>query len=222
MSDNLDALPEPSATEVAALDALLARAEIWEEPPAELEDRVVAAIEAEVASAGISAHETAASQAAPVAQPVSLDQHRARRRGGVPWWAAAAAALAVVVGGIALISSRASAPDGTVIALAGTEAAPDASARVTLSAGPAGLKILLDTDGLAAAPVGYFYEAWVSDGTKRVSAGTFHLRDGSDEIELWAGVADPTYNRLSVTLEPLDGVTAPSGDVRLTGTFQLD
>ncbi len=107
------------------------------------------------------------------------------------------------------------------IAMAGTAAAPAASAVVDIAATPAGLKILLDADGLEPAPANSFYEAWVSDGTTRVSAGTFHLRGGSGPIELWAGVVGDGFEQLSVTLEPLDGDTDSSGDVRLRGTFEL-
>ena len=120
----------------------------------------------------------------------------------------------------ALNGSDATAPD-TEIALAGTDAAPDASAQAALSATPAGLKIVFDVDGLAPAPAGHFYEAWVSDGTLRVSAGTFHLRGGDKPIELWAGVVDPGFTQLAITLESLDGNTDSSGDARLVGSYDL-
>ena len=91
-----------------------------------------------------------------------------------------------------------------------------------MDATPAGLKILLDADGLEGAPEGFMYEAWVGDGTIGVSAGTFHLRGGSDRIELWAGVTGPEFRRLWVTLEPIDDDASPSGDTRLRGEFSLD
>ena len=71
------------------------------------------------------------------------------------------------------------------------------------------------------APEGFYYEAWVSDGAIRVSAGTFHLRQGDNEIELWAGVVDPSFDTLTVTLEPADGDTDSSGDVKLRGAYDL-
>ncbi len=80
---------------------------------------------------------------------------------------------------------------------------------------------MLDVDDLAPAPDGYFYEAWVSNETIRVSAGTFHLREGDKPIELWAGAVDPSFSRLAITLEPLDGNTESSGDVQLLGNYDV-
>jgi hypothetical protein len=62
----------------------------------------------------------------------------------------------------------------------------------------------------------------LSDGDVKVSAGTFHLRGGNGQIELWAGVVGPEFTRLAVTLEPVDDDLDSSGDAYLRGTFQLD
>jgi hypothetical protein len=203
MNDDLDSIEEPSADEIAALGPMLARADVWDDPPTSLEDAVVGAI----------AEETT------IAPAVALDERRSSV--GATWWLAAAAAVLVVVAGVALITRGGDSITGVQIALAGTEAAPDASADVTLAATPAGLKILLDAEGLEPAPDGYFYEAWVSNGSIRVSAGSFHVRDGHGPIELWAGVVDPDFTTLAVTLEPIDGQTDSSGDVRLRGRYDL-
>lgn len=211
MNDDPDSVEEPTADELAAIDHLLALPDIWDEPTDDIEDRVVAAISAE-------------RDAAPAAgaAPSMLDERRAMRsRRGLPTWLAAAAVAAVVVAGIA-IATRGETPDGDIrIAMAGTDAAPGASADVLLAATPAGLKILLDADGLEPSPEGYFYEAWVSNGDIRVSAGSFHVRNGDGPIELWAGVVDPDFTSLAVTLEPIDGNTDSSGDVRLRGRYDL-
>jgi len=211
MTDHLDSVEEPSATEMAAIEALLARREIWDDPPAELEGLVVAALAAEVSSlAGATA-------------PVSIAEHRTRRqRRSMPWWLGAAAACGLTAAGVVLVTSSDDERSADAeIELAGTAAASDASAHVALSATPAGLKIVLDVDGLAPAPEGHFYEAWISNGTMRVSAGTFHLRGGDKPIELWAGVVDPSFTRMAITLEPLDGNTDSSGDARLVGNYHL-
>ena len=126
----------------------------------------------------------------------------------------------VIVAGVAVIS-RGGSDDGVAFALEGTDAAPGASATVIVAATPAGLKILLDADGLPGAPDGYMYEAWVGDGTLSISAGTFHLRGGSTSIELWAGVTEPSFRRLWVTLEPIDDDPSSSLDARLRGEFSL-
>lgn len=206
MTDPVDSLGEPSDAELADLTALLSRAEPWDEPPRDLEDRVVAAIVAESDAEG--------------SAPASLAEHRTRRTWSASRIMGAAAALVVVVAGVAVIT-RGGGDDGVAFALEGTDAAPDASAEVTVSATPAGLKILLDADGLPGAPDGYMYEAWVGDGTLSVSAGTFHLRGGSGSIELWAGVTEPTFRRLWITLEPVDDDPASSRDARLRGEFSL-
>ena len=221
MNDHLDSVEEPTADELARIDALLSRPDVWDEPPAGLEDAVVAAVVSEAASTPWAS--TVASAGSD--STVSLDERRAARKSGfdrsaIPWWLASAAAIAVLVAGIAF-ATRSGTPEGTEIALAGTEAAPAASAEVVLAATPAGLKILLDADGLRGAPEGFYYEAWVSDGTIRVSAGTFHLRGGDGPIELWAGVTDPSFRMLSVTLEPIDGDPGTSGNVQLVGEFDL-
>ena len=204
MSDHLDSVEEPNTEEMAAIKALLSRPDLWDELPVGLEDSVVAAISAEAGTI------------------VSLADHRAQRRarGGIPWWASvAAAAVVVVLAGIA-IATRGSDESQSAVALVdlfGTNLAVDATASAEVSATPAGLKILLDTDRLAGAPDGFMYEAWLGNGTIRVSAGTFHLRGGDGPIELWAGVDDPAFTILSVTLEPIDGVAESSGQAVLRG-----
>ena len=204
MTEHLDALDDPSDDDLAALAALLARADTWDDPPRRLEEAVVAAI----------AIETGA-----VPPRRTSGERRAH-----PMWSggrvlAAAAAVVVVVAGIVVMTRGAS--DGETFALAGTDVEPGASAEVVVSATPAGLKILLDTEGLPGAPDGHMYEAWVGDGTIGVSAGTFHLRGGDGPIELWAGVTGPEFHRLWITLEPIDDDAAPSSDTRLRGEFSL-
>ena len=206
MTDHLDSLPDPSDDDLAALAALLARAEPWDEPPRELEDAVVAAIGSEVGALSTAASPT-----------------RAERRAVAVWsrsrMLAAAAAIAVVVAGVVVMTRGST--DGVAFALAGTDAQPEASAEVLVSATPGGLKILLETDGLPGAPEGYMYEAWVGDGTIAVSCGTFHLRGGDSRIELWAGVTGARFHRLWVTLEPIDDDAGASSDARLSGEFSL-
>jgi hypothetical protein len=222
MRDELDPADGPSAAALGALGSLFARADVWDEPPAGLEDAVVAAISSEAAN--VPDVPDVPSPAVAGEPSTSLDRRRVgRRRGRATRWLAVAAAVAAVAVGIGLIVRDTDEPadDDLVVALAPTDAAGDATATARIAATPAGLRIVLDVDGLAGAPDGSFYEAWLSDGETRLSAGTFHLRNGDDPIALWAGIADPSFNRLSVTLEPLDGDTDSSGDVRFTGEFDL-
>jgi len=207
MTDPVDSSAEPGDAELAALAALLHRAEPWGDPPRDLEDSVVAAIVTEAGAASDPA-------------PASLSEHRSRRAQSASRLIGAAAALVVIVAGVAVIT-RGSGDDGVAFALEGTEAAPEASATVNVAATPAGLKILLDARNLPGAPEGYMYEAWVGNGTLIVSAGTFHLRGGSGPIELWAGVTEPSFRRMWITLEPVDDDMDSSGDVRLRGSYDL-
>lgn len=209
MTDHSEPHADTDDRTQAALAAYLSRPGVWDEPGAELEGLVVDAI----------------GRAAASERPItSLDNVRARRslRSMTGTLVAAAAVFALIVAGIVVASRSSDGDNGVVFAMAGTAAQPEASATAAVSATPAGMKILLTPDGLPGAPVGFMYEAWVSDGTIRVSAGTFHLRGGGGTIELWAGVADPSFRRLSVTLEPVDGDETSSRDARLIGEFQLD
>ena len=189
-----------------AVEVALARADVWDDPRPGLEDDIVAAIRAE---------------------PVALDGVRTRHeRRRVPAWLITAAAVAVLAVGAVVVVRAAGdntevASDTTEASLAGTDLAPDATATASFTPTPAGLKILLDADGLAGADPGHMYEAWISDGEIRVSAGTFHLRDGHNPIELWAGTDDPRFHLITVTLEPIDGVADSSGQVVLKGEFSL-
>ncbi len=209
MTEHLDSLDDPSDDDLAALAALLARADTWDDPPRDLEHAVVAAIEVEAGERPL------ATQAA----PVSRAERRAREMWSRSRILGAAAAVVVVVVGIVLMTRGST--DGVTFALEGTDAEPGASGDVVISATPAGLKILLDTEGLPGAPDGYMYEAWVGDDTIGVSAGTFHLRGGDGEIELWAGVTDPRFRRIWITLEPVDDDASSSTDARLRGEFSL-
>lgn len=216
MTDHLDSLDDPSEDELAELAALLVRVDAWDDPPPELEDAVVAAIAAEVDAE----RDAVVAASARHDAPTSLAQYRSRRVVSMTGLLGAAAAVAVMIAGIVLI--RRGGDEGTVFALAGTDAAPGASAEVRMSATPAGLKIELDADGLPGAPDGFMYEAWVGDGNVAISTGTFHLRGGDAPIELWAGVTDPSFHRLWITLEPIDDDASPSGDTRLSGEYTLD
>ncbi len=209
MTDHTEPHGESADVTPADLAALLSRPDMWEEPGAELERSVVDAVV------------RAATADTPITALHDRGERRSLRSVAAPWFAAAAV-FGLIVAGIVVASRSSDGDDGVVFAMAGTAAQPEASATAAVSATPAGMKILLTPDGLPGAPAGFMYEAWVSDGTIRVSAGTFHLRGGGGTIELWAGVADPSFRRLSVTLEPVDGDETSSLDARLVGEFQLD
>lgn len=179
---------------VASLRGLLGDDAVWAEPSADLEDRVVAAVEDDDAGG------------ATVVAPARWRRWRPVAAGLV-----GAAAVVVLVAVLAL-----PAPVATV-ELAGTDLAPEAQAVATVEADDGGWLVELDVGGLAPAPEGAYYEGWQRNGGRAVSVGTFHLRGGDDVIPLWSGVPVGEHPIVFVTLEAVDGDPGPSGDVVLEG-----
>jgi hypothetical protein len=203
-----------------SLRALLADPSVWAEPVPGGADALLAAIQAE--RDGAAAPATAAPPAPgepPIAAPVPAAAGPSRPR---RWrLVAAAAALALVAGAAGLAVGRGqrdggSSVDGPQFAIAGTPAAPDASAVATVDPKPAGVAIILEVTGLEAARPGTYYEAWMTGDGGAISAGTFHMRGGDGWIYLWSGVDPAEYPTLNVTLEREDDA-ARSGEIVLTG-----
>lgn len=166
------------------------------------------------ATPGLRARTLAAATAA--APAIAALTGRPRWRRPVVLAAAAAIVVAVAVaGGLRLTMDRR--PDSTEVELAGTDAAAGATARAYLRDQAAGVSVDLDVDGLPPAPDGMFYEAWLVGDTGKVSAGSFHVREGPGEVTLWLGVDPAGYDGLSVTLQPVDGGSLAEGTVVLRG-----
>ncbi|MEO1061265.1 MAG: anti-sigma factor [Actinomycetota bacterium] len=207
--------------ELAALEGLLSNDAVWVEPPADLEDAVVAAITAEAATSGVAPPTAAPAPPPMTARPSestgSTDNVVAFRRRALPVLGAAAAIVLAVFGLTTLFSGGDDGPEGRIVELAGTDLAPGASAEADVVDTPAGVKILLDVSDLPPAPEGGFYQAWVRNADGGVSAGTFHLRGGDGEIELWSGVPIDEYPIITVTLQMEGEGPASSGQVVLRG-----
>ncbi|MEJ7705278.1 MAG: anti-sigma factor [Geodermatophilaceae bacterium] len=131
----------------------------------------------------------------------------------------AGALMGVAAVGTAVVISQ-TGQDSTVVALTPTELAPDASGTAELSERPSGFSIELDIDGLPPAAEGSYYQAWLknADG-ELVTIGTFHARDGSDDVILWSGVDPADYPTLTVTLQREGEGAQSSGQVVLTGSL---
>ena len=143
---------------------------------------------------------------------------RERRRSTRPFLAGVAAALLVVAGVAAALQLRGD--SGIELTLAGTELDPDASAQVTIETTDIGTRLVLDVSDLDPPEDGYYYEAWLRTGPDvGVSAGTFHMRGGDGEIELWAGVLIEDYPLVTVTLQE-EAAEASSGVVVLKGLVE--
>lgn len=205
----IDGVEDPDAF----VASLLADPDVWTEPPAGLEDSIVAAIAAEA---------TPPPNASSTSSGEVVDLSARRRRRWTVGALAAAAAAVVVIGGAVIVSSRDddSRSFDTAIALEGTDLAPTADGVAEVTTTPLGLRIILDVRDLPPAESGTFYQAWVRNDSGGVSAGTFHLRGGDGAIELWAGVAIEDYPLVTVTLQEEGAGPESSGQVVLRGLLR--
>lgn len=192
------------------LALLLADPALWEEPSADLEDRVVAAVRAEAAPSG----------AAPV---VSIDVARRRRRWLAPLAAAAVGAAAAAAITVAVVPRDDDTPtaDGT-IELRGSDLAPGLGGAADFTVETSGVRIVIQVPGLPRRDGGEFYEGWLKscDGSELVPIGTFHE---VDDAVGWAGVDIATHPILTITKEvvagPKDPTQGSSGEVVVSGAL---
>lgn len=209
--DDRDLLADLSDEELALLegiDDLLADDSLYAEPSNELEDSIMALVEADMTGpVGTTEPPVSHTSMAPVVDLAA--RRRSRGRVLAPWLLAAAAAVAAVT----VVATRPGGHSAEVeVALAATDLAPGASGTIGLSFEESGTRIDLDATGLGTAPPGFFYQGWVKGDRGLVSIGTFHT---PDKVILWAGVDLADYPTLTVTLEPEDGDQTSSGQVVL-------
>ena len=206
--------------ELDAVRALLVDPSLWDEPSADLGDRVLAAVDAERGSSAVPRvpSPTSVPPAAPLAPPVRLLAGNVRdirdaRRSRVLTFLAGAAAAAVVAVAISLVPRGSS--GGDRIALAGTELAPGASGSARILKRESGLRIELNATGLPRRDGRLFYQAWLKGAGGLVPIGTFHT---GDHVVLWAGVSLKDFPTITVTQEEV-GDQASSGLLALVGTL---
>ena len=218
---NNDDLPDVDQSALDDLASILGDASMWETSDPADEEAIFAAI-SELADAEPAAAITERISSAPhIAEPVRAETPSnvvsisSSRRWAGPFAAGIAATLALVLGISALTGG--SDREGIELALAGTDLAPEAEGVVEVVETPNGTVLLLDVSGLPPAPEGSYYEAWVrQDAQVGVSAGTFHLRGGGGEIELWAGVTAEDYPLFTITIQD-EADPVSSGRVVLKG-----
>jgi hypothetical protein len=183
----------PDQSERAAideLDAVLADHALWVEPPADLQEQIVAAIA----------------------------DARGPRRSRPVWYAivVTAAALLLAAGvviGVNVI--RDDAPIQYAASLTGTELAPSASGEVTLTKTASGWKVHLHATGLPRRDNGEYYEAWLkSSAGVLVPVGTFNE---FGDVTLWSGVPPSSHPTFTVTRQLANGNPASSRQVVLSG-----
>jgi hypothetical protein len=187
--------------------AILRQEELWADPPVDLEDRTLAALRAE--------RDT---RPAPTVDELAVARERRSRR---QRWAAmlVAGAAAVVFGVVATVAVTGNdEPKSTVAVLAGTGLEPAAAGRANIVPRNSGFEIKLDISGLPPAPAGSYYQGWLrnKDGDA-VTIGTFHGREGTDDIILWSGVDIADYPTLTVTIQQERAGAESSGRVVLRG-----
>ena len=200
---------------------------VWEDPPADLGDRIVSQVNT-LRAAASSTDPSAPTPTPTPPPPASLDEERRRRHGrGWLWPGLAVAAAAVVAfaagalltGGDDDQRSRESVAD---VELSPTDLGGEASAAGSVIDAGAGYAINIDVTGLAPAPEGQYYEGWLhdTDSGDWVSVGTFHMRGGDDRVVLWSGVPIARYQQLVVTSEVEGSTGGGHGDVLLEGQLQ--
>jgi hypothetical protein len=194
--DELAQLTDDMA-DLAELQELLADPTLWDEPPADLEDRVVRAVRSELSPVVV---------AEPGSNVIPIDIARRRT---VRTSLLSAAAAAVVAAGIAVGLTR-----GSNSEVEGAELAlPDNRVgALQVKDTQSGVRIHLNAPDLPRLPEGQFYQGWLRSNTdvkNLVPIGTFHT--GAD-VTLWAGVPLAEYSTLTVTIEPADGNPASSGN----------
>jgi hypothetical protein len=183
---------------------LLADDAVWAEPSPTGVDDLLATIEAESGGPAAAAAWTGGRPA----------PSRARRR---RLMLVAAAAGIVVLAGVGTLVRAADDDGGREFTVAGTELAPEASAVATVEETGSGVAIELDVSGLPPADPGTYYQAWLKGPDGLVTVGTFHMRGGDDNVELWSGVPLDRYATLTVTLQEEGAGQQSSGRVVLSG-----
>jgi anti-sigma-K factor RskA len=186
--------------ELGELRALAGRLQLeevrWEQPPPGLWDRI-------------------ADEASAPAGPTPIDQARRRRRPPPLWVLGAAAAAVLAVVGVAVALGSEDEPE--VVASATLDRlGPTGSGAAELVDDDGDLVLQVEAEGLD--PGDGFLEVWVIDSgvTKLVSLGPSRP-DGS--YDLPAGLDPEQFPVVDVSVEPLDGDPAHSGDSVLRGTL---
>jgi Anti-sigma-K factor rskA len=214
--ESQESLPAGERVELNELRELLADEATWAQPDAQLEDRVVSAIEREVRARP--GDDTSPDHA--------RSRGRERRRRALfsrPAFAfSAVGAIAAVAAAIAVVAlnagSGATPAQQFAMVVSGTPLAPSARGSATLTKTGSGWRIQLSARGLPHLANGRYYEAWLKNPAGvLVPVGTFN--DARD-VTLWAGVPPTSFPTLSVTRQLADGRPASSGERVLLGTIR--
>lgn len=181
-----------------SIHATLNSESLWSEPPAELEDSIVAAIK------GVGSRPTIESTSTVSRVPSWKSRRSTVLVGSI-------AAVAILLVGLFAVRS-APEPDWSV-ALVGTENAPAATATVVgFNSAAGGTRVVFEAPDLGAAPEGFIYQLWFSKKSGDVSAGTF--ADAS-HVELSIGVRRSEFPAVWLGLQPIGTDSAADAEVLL-------
>jgi hypothetical protein len=196
---DLDALDGEELAQVDSWTTLLADPALWTEPPPDLEDRVVAAVDATA--------------------PPTHSWVQSTDRGG-SWVRPLVAGLAVAAAIVAalLVFSHRGNNAFAAFELQGTDLAPAAHGKVSIYRDSAGFRIELKANDLPALEGGRFYQAWLKGDGGLIPIGTFSQGNGST-VTLWSGASPEDFPMLTVTVEEPDGNQESSGHRVLVGTI---
>jgi hypothetical protein len=183
------AVPFLDATRVSLADPVL-----WESPPANGVDKLLASI--------------------PGTTRANEPPHRSRWF--KPAYAAAAVVLLAVTATVIAVLRPTDDADWRV-ALAPLSAFPDAAASIEGWDTDTGTRMRITIDGIDDVADEGFYEMWMtSPGGEHISAGTFR---SAGTIDTWSAVRRAEFPRLWITFESFDGDPGPSGRTVLDTTI---
>jgi RNA polymerase sigma factor (sigma-70 family) len=192
------------------------------EPPAELEDRVVAAIaQAAGAASAAAAPPAPAPQAARAPKKPGRESWVAQFMSRPAYFFSAIGALVAVIALVTAVansgSKNPSSPLRFAMVVTGTAVTPSAHGSATLTETSSGWRIDLRATGLPPLSGGRYYQAWLknSAGTL-VPVGTFN---DAVNVTLWSGVPATRFRTLTVTRQQAGGNPASSGQRVLVGTI---
>jgi hypothetical protein len=219
--DTSVSLDPAELAEMEKIRIALADGATWVEPDASLQQRIIEAVAADLASTPSRAAETST----PPSQPATVTHiahHRSRRMRYSILGIAAAVVLAVglAVGLVVALSGQGSRTVAYSASLTGTQLEPSASGTAQLTRTQSGWRIHVKATGLPRRDNGEYYEAWLKNPAGViVPIGTFN--EGAD-VTLWAGVPPSSFPTLTITRQTVGGGPASSGQVVLLGTTQPD
>lgn len=185
-----------SIVEIDSVRADLSSSSMWAQPPAGLEDAVVAAITGAEPIEG--SGDTADGSA-------SNADRRLGRRSLLVMVGSVAAAVVLVVGVLATVNTSPR-PDWEAV-MVGSDVTPLAVGTVAGWNTEMGTRVLLEAPDLGVAPNGFVYQLWFTSGSTNISAGTF---SDATRVELTVGVSRKDYPAVWISLQPVaDGPTIP-------------